>query len=170
MPAKRPAPSPEPFDLRPAWRRDDPRIEADAIAFWRRLNILPKGVSPESRAKELAAAAYRGDRLVAVATAELKRVEFLRARLAMVRAAVDPEFRRSHAALALAVYTREVIERWSAEHPGERVGGLGAIIESPDLVVRQKEPYWPQTRFGLVGHTPEGRQIRVSWFEHFRLD
>jgi hypothetical protein len=158
------------FDYRPAWRRDDPEIEADAIAFWNRLGILPPGVAPEARAKELAVAAYRDGRLIGVSTATLDRLDFLRARFAMLRAAVDPEYRRSRAAFGLALATRAVIERWSMEHPEERVAGLAAIIESPDLVARQKEPFWPNTKFGLVGYTREGRQIRVSWFKDFRLD
>jgi len=41
------------LELRPAWRRDDTGIEADAIAFWRRLGALPRNVSPQNRAKEL---------------------------------------------------------------------------------------------------------------------
>ncbi len=158
------------FELRPAWRRDDARIEADAIDFWRRLAILPGKVLPEARAKELVAAAYKDGRLVGVTTATLDRLEFLRARLAMLRGAVDPEFRRSRAGFALALYSRDLIERWSYDHPDERVAGLGAIVESPDLVARQREPFWPQTRLGLVGYTKDGRQIRVSWFEDFRLD
>ena len=38
------------YVLRPAWRPEDPRIEADAIAFWTRLGILPPGVAPAQRA------------------------------------------------------------------------------------------------------------------------
>lgn len=71
---------------------------------------------------------------------------------------------------ALAVYSRDLTERWSYDHPDERVAGLGAIVESSDLVARQREPFWPQTRFGLAGYTRDGRQILVSWFEDFRLD
>ncbi|MGZ8348566.1 MAG: hypothetical protein ACXWU2_00950 [Allosphingosinicella sp.] len=158
------------FDYRPAWRRDDPQIAADAIDFWNRLGILPPDVAPEVRARELVGVAYRDRRLVAVTTATLARLEFLRARFAMLRAAVDPQYRRSRAAWGLALYTRELLEQWSYEHPEERVAGLGAIIEAPELVARQKEPFWPTTRLGLVGHTTDGRQIRVSWFENFRLD
>lgn len=158
------------FDYRPAWQRHDAAIEADAIHFWRRLDILPRGVTPEARAKELVAAAYRDGKLAAVATARLARLDFLRARFAMLRAAVDPEFRRGRAALGLAIYTRDLLESWSYAHPEERIAGLGAIIEAPELGTRQREPYWPTTRFGLVGYTGDGRQIRVSWFEQFRLD
>ena len=33
------------FEVRDAWRRDDPAIEADAIDFWQRLGILPARTS-----------------------------------------------------------------------------------------------------------------------------
>jgi hypothetical protein len=158
------------YDIRPAWRLDDARIEADATAFWRRLDILPPDVTPEVRAKELGAVAYKDGRIVGVTTAGIVRLEQVRARLAMLRGAVDPEHRRSYLAQALALYTRELVERWSMAHPEEKVAGLGAIIESPDLVARQKQPFWPMTRLGLIGFTADGRQIRVSWFVDFRLD
>lgn len=157
------------IDLRPAWRRADPDIERDAIAFWKRLGILPKGVRPEERAAELVAVAYRDDRLVGVATAAVARIDALRGRFAMLRAAVDTEHRRDRIALDLAILARELIEIWSREHPEERLLGLGALVESPDLLERAKQPYWPQTRFGLVGYTPDGRQIRVAWFAHARV-
>ena len=35
------------YELRPAWRLEDPLVEADAIAFWTRLDFLPSGVAPE---------------------------------------------------------------------------------------------------------------------------
>ena len=158
------------YELRPAWRRADADIERDAIAFWKRLGILPARVRPEDRARELAAAAYRNGNLVGVATATLGRIESLRGRFAMLRAAVDPEHRRTRLAVDLAILSRELIERWSIEHPDERVLGLGAIIEGPNLSERARQPYWPETRFGIVGYTPEGRQIRVAWFTHAMLD
>ncbi|HYJ29958.1 MAG TPA: hypothetical protein VEW25_06415 [Allosphingosinicella sp.] len=158
------------YDLRPAWRRGDADIERDAIAFWNRLGILPQGVRPEDRARELVAVAYQGDRLVGVATAALGRIEALKARFAMLRGAVEPEHRRSRLGFDLAVLSRELIETWSRAHPEERVLGLGAIVESPDLAERARRPLWPQTRLNLIGYTPEGRQIRVAWFAHAELD
>ena len=63
-----------------------------------------------------------------------------------------------------------VLERWSRDNPHERLGGLGAIVESPQLAERGKQPYWPETRFILAGFLPDGRQLRISWFEDFRVD
>ncbi|MEA3040669.1 MAG: hypothetical protein QOC65_158 [Sphingomonadales bacterium] len=158
------------YDLRPAWRLGDPEIERDAIAFWARTGILPPGVRPEERARELVTAAYRGERLVGVTTAALGRIDALRGRFAMLRGAVDPAHRRSRLGFDLLLFSRELIERWSLEHPEEKLLGLGAVIESPDLAERARQPFWPQTRLGLIGYTSEGRQIRVAWFAHARLD
>lgn len=158
------------FDLRPAWRLHDARIEADAIDFWRRLDILPPDVKPEDRAKELAAVAYKDGRLAAVCTLQLARLEQVRARLGMVRSATDPEHRRSHVAQALTIYARELLERWSMAHPEEKVAGMGAIIQSENLRGREKEPVWPTTLLTLIGYARNGCQIRVYWFRDFRFD
>jgi hypothetical protein len=157
------------IDLRPAWCRDDLAIEADAIAFWSRLAILPAEVAPEERARELAAAAYREGALIGVSTATLGRIEALRGRFAFFRVATDPAHRRSHVAIALAVYTRDLIEQWADAHPEQGLAGLAAVIENQEIAPRLHEPYWPVTRLGLVGHTKDGRQIRVAWFAKGRI-
>lgn len=158
------------FTLRPAWRRDDRKIEADAIAFWKRLKLLPPDVDPAMRAKELIAVVYKDDDIVGVHSATISYLEQVKSRLAMLRSAVDPACRRSRVSMALTLYSRALLETWSRDNPGERLGGLGAIIESRELAERGKEPYWPQTRFLLAGFLPDGRQLRISWFEDFRLD
>lgn len=158
------------LELRPAWRLNDTRIEADAIAFWERLHILPADVKPEDRAKELIAVVYKDARVVGVHTATIERVEQVRTRLAMLRSAVEPDYRRTRVSWALTLYSRALLERWSRDNPHERLGGLGAILESAQLAERAREPYWPQTRFILAGFLPDGRQLRISWFEDFRVD
>lgn len=157
-------------ELRPAWRLNDERVEADAIAFWTRLGILPVGVAPEQRAKELVAGVYRNDALVGVQTARIERVEQVRARLAMVRSAVDPGHRRTHISLALTLYSRNLLQVWAREHPEEELGGLGAKVGGPDLAARAEQPFWPQTRFILAGFLADGRQLRISWFEDYLLE
>jgi hypothetical protein len=158
------------LDLRAAWRRDDSGIEADAIAFWERLGILPPGVDPAARAKELVAAAYHRGTLIAVTTASIARYEPLRASFAFLRGAVDPAHRRSLAGTAIAVFARETIEAWAVEHPEAGVAGVAGIVESPDVAARQRAPVWPQTGLNLVGYTPDGRQVRAAWFQHYRID
>lgn len=169
-PPEAPASVPDDVEIRPAWRCGDARIEKDAIAFWKRLGLLPPDVPPEARAKELVLAAYRKKRLVGVVTAELGVLAQVRARVAMTRGAVDPDERRGHVAFAMMNALPPILEAWAAEHPEERIGGFGGIIESQQLRAAQNLPYWAQWRYGLIGFTPGGRQIRLSWFDHFRLD
>ncbi|MDB5691245.1 MAG: hypothetical protein JWO81_308 [Alphaproteobacteria bacterium] len=169
-PPDRPAAAPDELEIRAAWRRDDPRIEADAIAFWERLGLLPPGTSPEQRAKELIAVAYRGDRLVAVSTATIEWFEHLRARFAVLRGATDPEHRRSRAQLALAMPSRDALERWALDHPEEKLAGGLAFVETGEWGDFARLPVWPQSDLALVGYTKDGRQVRAAWFDHYRLD
>ena len=118
------------FDVRPAWRRDDPEIAADAIGFWSRLGLLPKDVAPGQRAQELVAAAYKDGRLVAVSTAHIETIDFLGARMAVIRGATDPDYRRSHAQLALAAPSRRALEEWALANPDERCAG-GIVFVDP---------------------------------------
>ena len=53
----------EAIDVRIAWRRNDPVIEADAIAMWRALHVLPPDVAAEQRAKEPIAVVRKNERL-----------------------------------------------------------------------------------------------------------
>jgi hypothetical protein len=161
---------PDGLEIREAWRRDDPRIEADAIDFWTRFRLLPPDVSPEQRAKELIAAAYRDGRLIAVSTATIEWFDHLRARFAVLRGATDPEHRRSRAQLALAVPSRRALERWALEHPEERLAGGLAFVETAEWGDFARLPVWPESDLAFIGYANDGRQIRLAWFDHFRLD
>jgi hypothetical protein len=157
-------------EIRPGWRRGDSGLEADAIAFWNRLGNLPPDVVPEVRAKELVCGCYKDGILIGVQTAEIVRLDFLRASFALIRASVDPAARRGHASSTMAYYTRNFLDLWSAANPGERLAGIAAILESDELAELQREPFWPETALTVVGYTLEDRQIRISWFPHYRMD
>ena len=158
------------FDVRVAWRRDDPRIEADAIALWTRLGVLPRDVTPEARAKQLIAAAYSGDRIVSLCTAVVERIDFLRARFLVMRSLTDPEFRRSHAQVALALPVKGVLEDWAAAHPEEKVAGVIGFVEPGAWGEFARLPVAPIWSWTLVAYTHDGHQVRVVWFDDFRFE
>ncbi|MEA3001438.1 MAG: hypothetical protein QOH81_226 [Sphingomonadales bacterium] len=158
------------LDMRPGWRLGDAQLEADAIDYWRRLGNLPADTPPETRAKELVAGCYRDGSLIGVLSARAVPLELLRARFFMLRSSVAPEARRGHAAATMAYYARDHLERWAADHPAEKMAGIAAILESRELAGLGRVPFWPGTGLRLAGYTPDGRQIRISWFRHYRLD
>lgn len=158
------------FDIRIAWQRNDSRIEADAIAMWTRLGILPPEVKPEARAKQLAAAAYSDGRIAAVATGVAEHIDFLRARFLVVRTMTVPEFRRTHAQLALALPTMKMFEEWAKANPEEKIAGLIAFVEPGAWGQAARMPRGPHFGWTLVGYTNDGKQVRVVWFDHYRLE
>lgn len=160
----------EGFDVRVAWRRDDPRLEADAIEMWTRLGILAEGVRPEERARQLVSAAYCGDRIAAVATAVVEHVNFLRARFLVLRSMTVPEFRRSGAQVALGIPSITALKAWAKANPGERVAGMIAFVEPGAWGEAARMPTGPFFGWQLVAYTGDGKQVRVIWFDDFRFD
>jgi hypothetical protein len=157
------------FDVRIAWQRNDPRIEADAIEMWTRLGILPEEVKPEDRAKQLVAAAYGGDRIAAVATAVVERIDFLRARFLVLRSMTAPEFRRTHAQIALARPAMTLLEDWARANPEEKIAGMIAFVEPGAWGEAARMPRGPYFGWTLVAYTHDGKQVRVVWFDHYQV-
>ena len=158
------------FDIRPAWRLRDAEIERDAIDYWTRTGLLPPDVEPTDRARELVAVAYSDGRIIGATTATLNQYGPLRARFAFLRGAVDPEFRRRQVGRTLLQFSRPLLEQWSAEHPEEKVLGLGSIVEGAEFAALRQFPVSPDGQLVLVGYLDDGRQIRVSWFAHARVE
>lgn len=151
--------------FKPAWRRNDPELEADAIAFWQQYKSLPKGVDPEKRAKELCGLVYRDDSVIAVSTAVVTEMPRFRCRMAMYRCAAAPSFRRNPFSLKVTVDSRDLLEKWSLEHPEEGVMAMAAFIESRLLARHMPSVFWPADLV-FMGYGPNGQQLRVSWFKH----
>ncbi len=180
----------EPLSFVTAWQRNDPQLAGDARLLWERAGLLTPPIR-EQRAKELVALAYLDGKVAGVSTAVVHELPQLRGRFAFYRCAVKPprhRGERQHAerpedpsapwaprhtlSYALSGYARTVLEDWSREHPEEKVLGMVAIIESKGYRRKQREPMWPEygLDLNLVGYTADGRQIRVAWFRHARLE
>lgn len=158
--------------LKTAWMRNDPQLQADAIAFWEKNNLVPSPEERQRRAGELVVVTYVDGEPAAVATAELAVLPNLRARFAMCRTAVAPHHRRSKLSAHTFAHVMTALEAWSADNPEEKVMGMAAVIQATEYAEKQREPIWYD--FGLLlavaGFTPRGEQIRVGWFRHARFD
>jgi hypothetical protein len=152
-----------------AWKLADPKIEADAKSLWRQLGVLPGGIDPNLRAEELVSAAYSGDALAAVSTAFVRDIPFLRQRFAMFRCVVAPEFRKHSVARKIAGHSKEVLEQWSYDNPGEGVMGMATVVQNADIMAKSRGAIWRSSGLTLVGYTDDDEEIRVAWFEHARV-
>ncbi len=149
----------------PVWQSASAAVERDVMALWTALGVLPPGVKAEERIKELVAVAYAGDSIVGVLTAQFLMHPPLRQRFAFLRSLTHPDYGGRDVSRRLIVCADEALSKWAIAHPGEKLAGLAAIYENP---LPQSKPI---ERVGLilVGYTPDGQQVRVKWFEHFRL-
>ncbi len=109
-----------------AWQRNDPKLEADAIAMWTELGVLHPSVRPEQRAKQLVTLAYAGDKLIGITTAEVKLHEPVRQKIAFMRLLIRPEFERQGLAVPITIVMRETLREWSAANPAAQVAGCGS--------------------------------------------
>ena len=149
-----------------AWRKNDPKHAADAIAFWTEHKILNAETSPEERAQQLAVLAYDGDKLIALATLHVRHFDLLRQKFAFLREAVSPDYRLHTLARELSGEARKVIEAYAIAHPEEKIAGMAAVYQHKGL---GRNPIGKLSRMALIGFTPQNEQVRVGWFEHFRI-
>jgi hypothetical protein len=152
-----------------AWRRNDLKQADQARAFWE--GLVPPA-ERERRVKELCCMAYEGDRLVGLSTAYPAVFPQLKARVATYRCAVAPAYRRHELAKQITSRSIAILERWSADNPGEKVLGLAAVIQAPELRGMTLRPTWPEydLDLNLACYLPTGEQLRVAWFSHARLE
>lgn len=148
-----------------AWRRDDPRLQADAMKMWAEMGVLAPGVSPEARAKELVALAYHNGRLIGITTTTLHVYPPLRQRFAFMRMLMRPDVAESGVAVSLTIKFAEVMRLWSRANPEEQVAGFAALVPQGIYSGTTILP----TGLTLVGYTDEGYQVRVFWWDHFRI-
>lgn len=156
--------------FKPAWRRDDRQIVADAKRLWAQMGI-PAQLTAH-REKELCAGAYCGDEIAAVATAEIFYFSQMRSKFFVYRCLVAPALRKRNLSWRITEYSFNLLHEWSAQNPQEKILGLMLVIETDKFAVPQRQPV--RHDFGMtlnfVGYTPEGHQIRIVWFDDAELD
>ena len=160
--------------LQPAWQRNDPKIAADAMALWRRLNALPRDTRPEERIKELCAAAYYDGELAGVSTVAVKTLPPFPCRFAFYRCLVAPEHGLIALSRKLTLFSGDIISAWARDNPQENVMGSVAILENQKADALARIPVWKvpglSNGYTLAGYTSTELQVRIHWYAHARLD
>ena len=164
--------------FRAIWNNVSDGVARDAADYWTQQRLLPQGVDPTDRVSQLIAAAYEGDRLVAVATGEVANLPHLRREFVFIRVSVHPEARRHRIAYEMSEYAVRVLEEWAQGDEQNHIAGAALVIESAALREASAYPEWPigfrapaDTAGGwhLVGYNKTGQQVRVAWFNHTRV-
>lgn len=158
-----------PFRLAPAWQREDFALQRAAIDYWLESGLLPAGVDARARARQLTVVAFAGEIVAGVATAIVRPMPQVKAKLAMFRCSVAPEHRRSGVAAEMAAASRDLIEAWAKGNPQFEVQGMGCVVQGAELQLKKEQAVWPISGLNLVGYNARGEQVRVVWFKGARV-
>jgi GNAT superfamily N-acetyltransferase len=149
-----------------AWRKNDPKLEAEAKQIWGATGVLPDQTTPDERAKEIALIAYQDNKLAAISTLNVRPFDYLRQKFAFVRLTVLPEFRKLDIGRVLLRNTFTMIQDYAKTHPEEQIAGVASVLIVAGI---GKYPIGREIRHTLIGYTPQNEQIRVTWFDHFEV-
>ena len=155
-----------PINFVPAWKKNDPRLEQDAIDLWTKLDALTPDTNPKTHSKMLSVVAYDGEAVVALSTLDVRYFEQLRQKFAFIDILVEPSNRMQKISVDMMRQTRAVIEAYALERPEERLAGMAAVFKKKGI---GRMPIGTGGRTVLVGYTEEGYQLRVAWFDHFTV-
>lgn len=152
-------------EFRDVWRKNDAQAEADAVAMWQRLGILPQNVDPYMRAKELAVIAYESGKLIAITTVTIDMLQVVRCKMAFFRALVDDQRRAQKVLVPLTYALHQAMERYALAHPEQKIGGTAALVAAPNTI------YKPigSAEMMLVGYTTRNEPVLLRWFDSYRF-
>jgi len=152
-------------EFRDVWRKNDAQAEADAVAMWQHMGILPQGVDPHARAKELAVVAYENGRMIAITTVTIEILQVVRTKMAFFRALVDDQHRSQKVLVPLTYALHQAMERYALAHPELKIGGTAAVVAAPNTI------YKPigSAEMILIGYTQRNEPVLLRWFDGFRF-
>ena len=153
------------IEFRDVWRKDDKQAEADAVALWQRMGVLPKGVNADARAKEICVAAYEGNELIAITTATIDMLQVVRTKMAFCRALVSDNHRSQKVVVPLTYAMHQALERYAIASPDLRIGGTVAVVSAPNTIYKPVG----SAEMILVGYTSRNEPVLLRWFNSYRF-
>ncbi|MGV8995924.1 MAG: hypothetical protein ACOH12_03140 [Parvibaculaceae bacterium] len=149
-----------------AWRKGDPKLEADALAFWQSQNVKLETPDGAERLKMLAMLAYEDNKVIGLSTLNIRHSDQVRQKMAFIREIVAIDHRRKHLGIDLAQKTREMIETYAFNHQDEQIAGMAAVLQGVGI---GKHAISRGGQMILAGYTANNEQFRVAWFAHYQV-
>ncbi len=159
------------LDLRIVWQADDPSVTPDVVTLWSELGaVFPKDRA--DRLKELVAVAYDGGKILGACTARSINYKVLRTHVFYFRPTISPGPQHGDILIGLLSAAKAALQPWVQAHPGERAKGILVMFDTDAFDALYSEPVLRRQDVELVltGCTDGGRQTRVQWFDHARLE
>ena len=162
---------PDDISLHLQWQTENPEIAEKAISLWRELSVLPEGIDPEERAKQLVYCALNRDgKVVAVTTASKEKCPFINLPMLFMRYLVHPDYRMHGIGEKLYVSMCNYLHGLAVD--GEYMGckGLAARVINRSVQNHYTHAVLEKSQTVFIGYTEKGDRIRVRYFDGARID
>lgn len=157
--------------IQPCWGAVDASLAAEIIAMWRSGDAIASADEATRRAGEAVCVARAADgSLVAVATAQPRRIPFLGQTMYYLRAYVAPGARGSWLPQRLLETSQRVLAE-DATGPSPAAAALGIFLEleNPSFARIGARAVWRRSGFVYAGRTPRGLERRIWYFPGARV-
>lgn len=144
---------------------NDSSCHEEVISYWKELNVLPSGLDPNERAKQLLYTARSEEKIVGVTTVHDIVVKNLNNKpFFNFRVLLHPDYRMPGLVDKLCVLSRDFLEGLYLEGNSANIGMI-TLAENQSLVTHRNEAVWPSSGFTYIGKSKAGFPIRILYFK-----
>lgn len=159
------------FAIQVCWRAVDAALAAEILSMWRQGEAIASAEEAARRAGEAVCVARAADgSLVAIATAQARRIPFLGQTMYYLRAYVAPGARGGWLPQRLLDGSQRVLAADAAgPTPASAALGIFLELENPSFDRIGARAVWRRSGFVYAGRTPRGLERRIWYFPGARI-
>ncbi|HEX5757359.1 MAG TPA: hypothetical protein VFY12_13550 [Arenimonas sp.] len=152
------------------WQNVSPALQQEIVDFWIAENALRDPEAARRRARQAVCIARGSDgQLAGLCSVEARVVPRLRQRLYYYRTYVGAAHRGSKLIYPMLLQARQLLQDYNRQLPEPEC--IGILIEFENKSLGQHFPiaFDDTSKFGFIGYSPRGLDLRVSYFDGVQL-
>ena len=156
---------PENIRLHLQWQSGNPDIAGKVLHFWEKLDVLPQGVNPNERVKELVYCALNGnEEIVGVTSAVHSTCPFINLPMMFIRFLVHPDYRGQRIGHELMLATILFFEAQSKDGEYWGAKGIATLGVNKSLVNHYQDTIIKEWGTVFIGDLESGERVRIRYF------
>lgn len=157
------------FTYENVWSPKSQDLLDEIVEFWNKYKAIPPGESAIDRAKDVVFIIRdQTNAVVAVSTAKINFIKFLKLNMFYYRCFVAPEYRRQGLMTKITVETRNFLEN---EHQNIKplCAGIIAELQNKALNEYRREAVFVASGLTFIGYNKNGHQVRIYYFKGAKI-
>jgi len=154
------------IDTVPVWKRVEPALAEELVAFWKGHNAIADATSASVRTAQAVCIARDGEGTICgVATAVIKVLPRLRQPMYYYRQFFAKALRGKRQELPFYQDAKRILQEYNASLAPPESLGILLEVENTKIASAYRRAYEPGFDATFIGYSPRGLQLRVSYFD-----